>query len=63
MKDKATGTRAYVRENAKCRRNFNYFKGSGHLGGIPVNGEIILQYISTYLGCGPDLIWSGWGKW
>jgi hypothetical protein len=59
MKDKATGTRAYVRETAKGRRNFNYFKGSGHLEGIPVNGEIILQYIFTYLGCGLDSMWSG----
>jgi hypothetical protein len=59
MKDKATGTRAYVTETAKGRRNFNYFKGSGHLGGIPVNVERILQYILTYLGCGPDSMWSG----
>jgi len=59
MEDKATGTRAYVRETAKCKRNFNCFKASGHLGGIPVNGEIILQYILTYLGCGLDAVWSG----
>jgi hypothetical protein len=31
------------------------------LEGIPVNGEIILQYIFTYLGCGLDSMWSGWG--
>jgi hypothetical protein len=57
MKDKMTGRRAYAGEIAKSRRNFNYFKGSGHLGGMLVNGEIILQYILTYLGCGLDSMW------
>jgi hypothetical protein len=33
------------------------------LEGIPVNGEIIKQYIFTYLGCGLDSMWTGWGKW
>jgi len=38
MMDKATGARVYVRETAKGRRNFNYFKRSGSLQDIPVNG-------------------------